>query len=129
MKKLISILSLFLALVITSCTHKELCDNHSEHAHRFHIKVIADYRLDWEEKGYRDWQTLWPEDYISYDLLRPSNPKGLRVVNYSSNGNYNIHNIPAAGGTITLYALYFVTDRIPHFAPFHNFCFAHISGR
>ena len=103
MKKLISILSLVLALVITSCTHKELCDNHSEHAHRFHIKVMADYRLDWEEKGYRDWQTLWPQDYIDYDLLRPSTPKGLRVVNYSSNGNYNIHNIPASGGTITLY--------------------------
>ena len=103
MKRLISILTLIVTLVITSCTHKELCDNHSEHAHRYHINIIADYRLDWEEKGYRDWSTLWPEDYIDYDLLRPKTPKGLRAINYNSNGNYNIHNIPANGGVITLY--------------------------
>ena len=51
MRRLVSIFALIAALVITSCTHKELCYNHSEHAHRFHIRVIADYRLDWEEKG------------------------------------------------------------------------------
>jgi hypothetical protein len=27
-----------------------------------------------------------------------------------------------------LFLLYLVTDRISHFAPFHNFCFAHISA-
>ena len=103
MRRLVSIFALIAALVITSCTHKELCYNHSEHAHRFHIRVIADYRLDWEEKGSTDWQNNWPDHFISYDLLRPNYPKGLRVVNYSPNGNYNIHNIPASGGTITLY--------------------------
>lgn len=103
MKRLISILALVIALVGTSCTHKELCYNHSEHAHRFHIRVIADYRLDWEEKGATDWKNNWPSHYISYDLLRPHTPTGLRVVNYSPNGNYNIHNVPASGGIITLY--------------------------
>jgi hypothetical protein len=103
MKRFFCIAALVLALVTTSCVHKELCDNHSEHAHRYHINIIADYRLDWEEKGYRDWSTLWPEDYIDYDLLRPKRPKGLRAVNYSPNGNYNIHNIPANGGVVTLY--------------------------
>ena len=105
MKIMIRILALLLAFVVTSCTHKELCENHSEHAHRFHIKVMADYRLDWEENitGYRDWQTSWEEGYLDYDLLRPKTPKGLRVVNYNPDGNHNIHNIPATGGTVTLY--------------------------
>ena len=103
MKRLISIFTLVLVLVVTSCTHKELCFNHSDHAHRFHIRVIADYRLDWEEYGYRDWSTLWPADYLDYESLRPKTPTGLRVVNYSPNGNYNMHNIQASGGTITLY--------------------------
>ena len=102
MKRLISIFALIVTLVITSCTHKELCDDHSQHAHRYHINIMADYRLDWEEKG-RDWSTLWHEDYINYDLLRPKAPKGLRAINYSPNGNYNIHNISANGGVITLY--------------------------
>ena len=104
MKRLISILALCVAIATTSCTHKELCDNHSEHAHRFHIRVIADYRLDWEELGYRDWEVLWPENYISYDLLRPDKPKGLRVVNYSPEGEHDIHNLSdPTGGIVTLF--------------------------
>ena len=105
MKRFVYILSLLLVLVVTSCTHKELCEIHSDHAHRFHIRVMADYRLDWEENltGYRDWKLWWEEGWLEYDMLRPKAPKGLRVVNYNPNGNYNIHNIPAAGGTITLY--------------------------
>lgn len=104
MKRLISIFALFAAIVATSCTHKELCYTHSEHAHRFHIRVIADYRLDWEELGYRDWSVLWPDNYIPYDNLRPYRPNGLRVVNYNPEGQYNIHNFTnSTGGVVTLY--------------------------
>ena len=103
MKRFISILTLLLILVSTSCTHRELCVDHSTHAHRFHINVIADYRLDWEEDNDKNWENVWPEAYIDYDMLRPKQPKGLRIVNYSSNGNYNIHNIAATGGTVSLY--------------------------
>lgn len=104
MKRLFGILTLLLALVITSCTHKELCDNHSEHAHRFHIRVHADYRCDWEELGYRDWQVMWPDNYIPYESLRPTKPSGLRVINYNPDGDYNIHNLSDPnGGVVTLY--------------------------
>ena len=103
MKKFVSILALVL-VVLTSCTHKDLCMNHREHAHRYHINVIADYRLDWEEcYGSTDWKINWPENYIDYESLRPKQPKGLRIVNYNEEGNYNIHNIPATGGVVTLY--------------------------
>lgn len=105
MKRFVYILALLLTLVVTSCTHKELCDNHSSHAHRFHMNVIADYRLDWEENltGYRDWQSTWEPDYLDYNSLRPKTPTGLRVVTFDPNDNYNIHNIPATGGVVTLY--------------------------
>ena len=107
MRKLVHILTLFLLLVTTSCVHKELCEIHSDHAHRFHIKVLASYRLDWEENltGYCDWSdpSNWMSDYMPYDELRPKEPTGLRVVTFDPNDNYNIHNIPAAGGNITLF--------------------------
>ena len=107
MRKIVHILTILVLFVATSCTHKELCESHSDHAHRFHIKVAASYRLDWEENitGYCDWSdpNNWSSDYIPYDNLRPKVPAGLRVMNFAPNGNYNIHNIPAEGGTITLY--------------------------
>ncbi len=102
MKRLISILLLIFALVAASCTHKELCFNHSEHAHRFHINVMADYRCDWEEDGLL-WEEYWPANYIDYDKLRPKTPNGLRVVNYNASGNYNIHNVDPSGGIVSLY--------------------------
>ena len=105
MKRFISILALLLVLVVTSCTHKELCENHSVHAHRYHMNVIADYRLDWEENitGYRNWQASWVDGYIPYDDLRPTVPTGLRVLTFDTNGNYNTHNISATGGVVSLY--------------------------
>jgi hypothetical protein len=93
-----------LAVGITACEHKNLCINHSEHAHRYHVNIIADYRYDWEEcMGGINWQEEWPEHYIPYDDLRPDDPSGLRVVNYNKEGDYNIHNIKAEGGVIMLY--------------------------
>ena len=83
MKKLFLIMAgiMFLA-VTTSCEHKDLCYNHPEHAHKYHIKVVADYRLDWEEcYGGPDWEANWPENYLEYNSLRPGKPSGLRVVN------------------------------------------------
>jgi hypothetical protein len=93
-----------LAVGITACEHKNLCIHHSEHAHRYHVNIIADYRYDWEEcMGGINWQEEWPEHYIPYDDLRPDDPSGLRVVNYNKEGDYNIHNIKAEGGVIMLY--------------------------
>ena len=35
--------------ITMSCEHKDLCYLHNEHAHRYHIRVNADYRCVWEE--------------------------------------------------------------------------------
>ncbi len=103
MRKCLMILA-SLAAFLTSCTHKELCYMHREHAHRYHINIIADYRYDWEEcYGGTDWKNNWPEHYLNYDDLRPTKPGGLRVVNYNIVDGYNIHNLSADGGVVNLY--------------------------
>ena len=104
MKKLFNITLLALLLVVTSCNHKDLCYHHREHAHKFHVEVMADYRCDWEEcHGYTDWSAFWPDSYIDYESLRPQEPKGLRVINYNEKSESNTHNIGANGGVVTLY--------------------------
>ena len=104
MKKLLNIMLLVLVLMVTSCDHKDLCYNHREHAHKYHIRIAADYRQDWEENyGYKDWSAFWPAGYIDYESLRPEAPKGLRVINYNENLESNTHNIGAYGGVVTLY--------------------------
>lgn len=107
---LIYIIGAVAAMTALSCSHKDLCENHREHAHRYHVDIDATYRNDWEEcfipgdpEGRTSWQIDWPEGYMDYDALRPALPKGLRVVNYDVDGNYNIHNIPASGGIVDLY--------------------------
>ena len=66
MKRYLLLLTVML-IGATSCEHKDLCYDHRDHAHRYHINVIADYRLDWEEcLGGTDWEESWPEDYIDY---------------------------------------------------------------
>ena len=104
MRKLFNILMLVLVLMVTSCDHKDLCYNHREHAHKFHVRIMADYRCDWEENyGYTDWSAFWPDNYIDYESLRPKEPKGLRVINYNEKLESNTHNIGANGGVVTLY--------------------------
>ena len=104
MKQIFSILTLTSLMLVTSCEHKDLCYNHPEHAHRYHINVIADYRTDWEEQyDGPNWKAEWPENYLPYDDFRPTKPAGLRVVNYNEMGEYNIHNIAPEGGVISLY--------------------------
>lgn len=104
MKKIFNITLLALLLMFASCEHKDLCYNHREHAHKFHIEIVADYRHDWEENhGYMDWSAFWPDNYIDYESLRPQDPKGLRVINYNEELESNTHNIGAKGGVVTLY--------------------------
>lgn len=90
MKRYFSILIMLAMVALSSCTHKDLCVNHRDHAHRYHINIIADYRYDWEELCYEDgpdWENEWPEHYMPYDELRPTKPGGLRVVNYNNDGD------------------------------------------
>lgn len=99
----ISLITL-IGLLSVSCEHKDLCYHHSDHAHRYHINIIADYRYDWEEFGQTDWCSQWPDHYIPYDDLRPGKPGGLRVINYNENNQNDVHNIGADGGVVSLYA-------------------------
>ena len=94
------------SLVATSCVHKELCEDHSPHAHRYHIQLAADYRLDWEELNDKNWLTNWPENYKPYDELRPKVPGGLRVRHSNKMGNYGVDNISATGGYVNLFEGY-----------------------
>lgn len=104
MKRYSSLLILAIVVALSSCTHKELCEDHREHAHRYHINIIADYRYDWEECcGGTDWEYRWPDNYMPYDELRPGKPSGLRVVTYNEKDDHNIHNIKPDGGVISLY--------------------------
>lgn len=107
MKKFLRILAFATVLVAMSCNHKDLCYHHRDHAHRYHINVIADYRYDWEENfGGPDWKQQWPEGYLPYDKLRPTKPAGLRVINYNEAGEHNINNVSADGGVVNLYEGY-----------------------
>lgn len=104
MKRFIYILIAGLML-FSSCNHKDLCYIHREHAHKYHINLIAEYRYDWEEhyEG-TDWLNNWPSHFTyTYDELRPAKPSGLRVINYNEDGDSNIHNIGPDGGVVNLY--------------------------
>lgn len=107
MKRTLYILAILLPL-FSSCEHKDLCYNHREHAHKFHINVVSDYRYDWEENyGGTDWTD--PVEWnnlngsATYDDLRPEKPSGLRVVNTSAESGKDTHNIGADGGVVTLF--------------------------
>lgn len=104
MNRFLTILSLALIGVVSSCTYKDLCYTHREHAHKHHINVIADYRYDWEEcYGGIDWKATWPSNYRPYDDFRPTKPQGIRVVNSSETLGSDIHNIQPDGGIINIY--------------------------
>lgn len=109
MRSYLQILSVgMLLLGITSCSHKELCVTHHEHALRYNVNIVADYRCDWEEccEDGPNWKQEWPSHYVDYDALRPSLPTGLRVVTYNEDGDNTLHNINTDGGVISLYAGY-----------------------
>lgn len=102
-KNIITLAALVLAL-LTSCYHKELCLTHPEHALRYHVNIIADYRCEWEEHlGGPDWKNQWPDHFMPYEDLLPQEPRGLRVITYNVTGESDIHNIDAKGGVVTLY--------------------------
>lgn len=104
MKRILDSMLCLLLLVLASCNHQELCYDHPPHANRYHINVIADYRLDWEEPyGDWNWKNNWPEHYLPYEGFRPVKPAGLRVVNTGVDGKSDIHNLSPDGGIITLY--------------------------
>ena len=106
MKRLGIFISLVALLGTFSCTHKELCINHPEHALRYHINLVADYHHLWEEHNQIDWPNNWPEGYLPYEQFIPGKPTGLRVINTNADGQSNTHNIGPDGGVVNLYEGY-----------------------
>lgn len=107
MRRLTKILALLTLVVLSACEHKDLCYTHSEHAHKYHINIVADYRYDWEEcYGGPDWKAMWPAGYMDYDALRPTKPDGIRIVNHNDEGLSDKHNVGADGGVVTLFEGY-----------------------
>lgn len=107
MRNVAKILALLALMVCSACQHKELCYDHSDHAHKYHINVVADYRFDWEERyDGPDWKNMWPSNYMDYDALRPVKPEGIRIVNHNDEGLSDKHNIGPDGGTVTLFEGY-----------------------
>lgn len=110
MRKVFHTLSILLLLVsLQSCQHKDLCYDHSDHAHKYHINVVADYRFDWEENyGGPDWKSEWPSNYMPYDHqdLMPTKPDGIRIINHNDQGLTDKHNVGPDGGVVTLFKGY-----------------------
>ena len=111
------------SLVATSCVHKELCEDHRDHAHRYHIQLAADYRLDWEEMNAMNWISNWPDNYKPYDDLRPDVPGGLRVRHSNKMGDYGVDNISATGGYVNLFEGYNDILIFNNDSEFHSFVY------
>ena len=93
------------ALVLCSCEHKELCEDHEPHALRNRVEIIADYEQRWQYtiEGGTDWETAWPEEFgFSYASLNPQLPKGLRTVVYNENDIPRTYNLGVYGGIVPL---------------------------
>ncbi|MGN0238219.1 MAG: DUF5119 domain-containing protein [Lepagella sp.] len=89
----------------TSCDHKDLCFDHSDHAPKYMVNIQADYRLDWEQRmeGGVDWQQNWQERFqIGYNALRPGIPEGLRIQFYNAEGRTYVMNTPATGDVVMM---------------------------
>ncbi len=93
-------------LILSSCEHKELCFNHSEHAMRYASRIEADYDLRWEVpwEMQTDWQSDWSDLDLGfgYDELVPSSPEGLRLSAYDEAGKHTVLNMKPAGEEVML---------------------------
>lgn len=93
-----------ISLVAASCTHKELVDD----PRRYHIRLHADYRLDWEDTYEIDWKSpgQWLSHYIPYNDLRPKAPSGLIVHDYKDGKHVYLGYTVGSEGVIILSADY-----------------------
>lgn len=94
---------LILAVISSSCEHKDLCYDHVDHELKYHTKIVGAYNQDWHHKHGEgpDWESEWPDYFgFKYDDLRPIIPEGLRVLVYEDKTNVNTVNLPAEGGIL-----------------------------
>lgn len=109
MKSAITYISLITGMLATlsSCEHKDLCFNHDEHAPKSTIRIDAEYEQEWQYtiEGAVEWKTYpgWESSFgMSYDVLRPDIPDGLRVQVYHTDGTNTIMNIAPEGDIVRI---------------------------
>lgn len=91
-------------VLLASCEHKDLCDDHWDHALRHQVNFQADWHLHWEYKHEDgiDWNSEWANHDFSmaYDDLRPGRGSGIRAQVYTEGFDNDVSNIPAEGGIV-----------------------------
>jgi hypothetical protein len=94
-------------LLLVSCTHKDLCFDHNQHALKSEVHIKAEYEKEWHYtyEGGTDWKNhpTWQESFgIEYDALRPGMPDGLRVHVYNENCSNECINMDHNGGIVCM---------------------------
>ena len=103
---LLSLFCLGVLLLLTSCEHKELCYDHTNHEGIYNPTIDLDIVNNWEISwgGELDWALEWEEEFgIAYDELRPELPTGIRVKVYREDGDLQTYNYPVKGGILHIY--------------------------
>lgn len=90
---------------LSSCDHKELCYDHDAHSPKFLLRVEASYQQEWElgPDGTANWKDFptWTETYgMSYDMMRPAIPEGLRMHDFPVSGLSDMINMEPMGETV-----------------------------
>lgn len=102
MKGKVFILFVFLmAMVSSSCKHKELCMDHN---HNANVMLEVNWYLKWNLQYYIDWETQWnPEWKIDWSKIVPPEPEGVRLVAQKHDDKYKqTYNLPPGGGPLEL---------------------------
>lgn len=102
MKGKVTILFVFLmAMVASSCKHKDLCMDHN---HNANVMLDVNWFLKWNIKYYIDWETEWNPDWkIDWNKIIPKEPEGVRLVAQIHDSKYKqVYNLPPGGGPVEL---------------------------
>lgn len=97
------IVSLLSVLLLSSCTHKDLCLDHYEHAPSLAVKVEAAWERCWERDYGCGWERCWNDSWgCGYEDLRPGIPEGIRLIAYHESGHKKEFNLESDGKTVVL---------------------------
>lgn len=98
------ILSLLAIVLMSSCTHKDLCYDHDEHAPDTDFVLELSFDCEWHYNidTDADWEQNWSMLYgVEYEDLRPDEPEGVRVHVYNEDDQTEtIRNLTKENATI-----------------------------
>lgn len=102
MKGKVTILFVFLmAMVSSSCKHKDLCMDHN---HNANVMLEVNWFLEWYIEYYINWDTELDDGWkIDWSKIIPDEPEGVRLVAQKHDDKYKqVYNLPPGGGPIEL---------------------------